>query len=90
MSFQDYFTLMSVGGVFLVLGLAAIIWGKREEKGYFNSLAARPGDVREFMEHWPQRPQPGALKIGGWIAIAIGLLVLALGVVLWLLARTSG
>ena len=80
----DCFILMGVGGLFIILGLAAIIWGKREEKGYYNSLSTRP-DLREFVEHWPQRPQPGALKIGGWIAITIGLLVLATGVVLWLL-----
>lgn len=81
----DYFILMGMGGVFLILGLAAIIWGKREEKGYYNSLAARTGDLREFMDRWPPRPQPGALKIGGWIAIAIGLLMLVTGVAFWLL-----
>ena len=79
----DYLILMGVGGLFIILGLAAIIWGKREEKSYYNSLSARP-DLREFVEHWPQRPQPGALKIGGWIAITIGLLMLAAGVVIWL------
>ena len=81
----DYFILMGVGGVFLILGLAAIIWGRREEKSYYNSLAARPGDLREFMNRWPPRLQPGALKIGGWIAIAIGLLIIVAGVALWLL-----
>ena len=81
----DYFTLMGVGGLFIILGLAAIIWGKREEKSYFDSIATRTGDLREFMEHWPPRPQPGALKMGGWIAIAIGLFLLITGVIFWLL-----
>ena len=84
----DCFILMGVGGLFIILGLAIVICGKREEKGYFNSLSTRAGDLREFMEHWPHRPQPGALKIGGWIAIVIGLLVLAAGVAFWLWART--
>ena len=84
----DCFILIGVGGLFIILGLAAIIWGKREEKGYFDSIATRTQDLREFMEHWPQRPQPGALKIGGWIAIATGFLVLITGVALWLYART--
>jgi len=39
------------------------------------------------MEHWPQRPQPGALRVGGWIAIAIGVVMLAVGLALWLLAK---
>jgi len=75
---------MGVGGLFIILGLAAIIWGKHEEKDYFDSLSERTKDLREFMNHWPQRPQPGASKIGGWIAIAIGLLMLVISLALWL------
>jgi len=76
--------LMGMGGVFLLLGLAAIIWGRSEEKSYYNSLSTRL-DVREFLEHQPQRPQPGALKIGGWIAVAIGVLMIVAGgaLLLW-------
>ena len=85
----DYFILMGVGGFFIILGLAAIIWGKREEKGYFDSLSERTKDMREFMDHWPQRPQPGASKTGGWIAIAIGLLMLVISLALWLWPGTS-
>jgi len=81
---QDYLILMVVGGVFIILGLAGIIWGKREEKGYYNAISTRHGDTREFMEHWPPRPQPGALKLGGWIAIIIGVLLLITGGVFWL------
>ena len=89
MSQGDYFILMGVGGLFLVLGFIAFTWGKREEKGYFDTIATNTRDLREFMNHWPQRPQPGALKIGGWVAIAIGLLVLAVGIALWLWAKVS-
>ena len=85
----DWLILIIVGIVFLVLGLATIIWGRHEEKSYFDSLSTRTNDLREFMEHWPQRPQPGSLKVGGWIALAIGLLVLATGVAFWLWARTQ-
>ena len=75
---QHCFILMGMGGLFILLGLATIIWGKREEKGYYNSLSSRT-DVREYLEHWPQRPESEALKIGGWIATAIGVLMLAMG-----------
>jgi len=81
---RDCFVLMSVGGLFIIIGLATIIWGKREEKSYYNALAKRPGDTREFTEHWPPRPQPGALKAGGWIAVAIGVAMLITGGALFL------
>lgn len=84
MSQGDSLMLMCVGGGFIILGLAGIIWGRHEDKSYFDSLAARP-DVREFMSHWPERPQPGALRIGGWIAIAIGFIMLVVGIILWLM-----
>ena len=83
MLIADYFILMGIGGLFLLLGLAAIIWGKIEEKGYYDSLSTRR-DVREYLEHWPPHPEPGALKIGGWIAVAIGLVMLAVGGAFWL------
>ena len=74
----DYFILMGMGGLFILLGLAAIIWGKTEEKGYYSSLSTRT-DMREYLEHSPQRPESGALKVGGWIAMAIGLLMVVMG-----------
>ena len=83
MPLDDCFILMGMGGLFILLGLAAIIWGRSEEKGYYDSLFTR-NDVRESLERSPERPEPGALKIGGWIAIAIGLLMLAIGGSLWL------
>ena len=62
--------LMVMGGVFILLGLAAMFWDRRESKSYYDSLSSRP-DSREFMDHWPPRPQFGALKAGGWIAVAV-------------------
>jgi len=82
---RDSFILMCVGVGFMLLGLVGIIWGRHEEKSYFESLTSRP-DLREFMAHWPERPQLGAIKIGGWIAIAVGFIMLMVGIILWLLA----
>ncbi len=67
-----------LGVVFITLGIGAIIWGKREEKSYYDSLTTRT-DLREYFDHWPMRPQPGALKIGGWIALAVGLIMMIIG-----------
>ncbi len=79
MSQQDWFGLMGLGVLFLLLGVGAIIWGRNEEKGYYGSLSTR-NDQREFLEHWPPRPQFGALKIGGRIALALGLLLVVIGI----------
>ncbi len=81
---HDWLIVMGMGGVFILLGLATFFWGKGEEKSYYDSISGRT-DVREYLEHWPHRPEPEALKIGGWIAISIGLLMLAIGGLLWLL-----
>ena len=67
-----------VGVVFIVLGLGVLIWGRREEKSYYDSLTTRR-DLREFFAHWPKRPEPGSLKIGGWIAIAVGIIIVIVG-----------
>jgi len=34
-----------------------------EEKCYYDAISRRT-DVREYLEHQPQRPELGALKIG--------------------------
>ena len=80
---RDYLILMGMGGLFVILGIATIIWGKREEKDYYGAISGRP-DVREFLEHEPERPEPGALKIGGRIAVAVGLLMVVIGGAFWI------
>ena len=85
MSQGDWLILIGIGGGFIILGIIGVLWGRYEEKKYFEALAERR-DVREFMSHWPERPQPGSLKIGGWIAFAAGALMLVVGVILWLVA----
>ena len=84
MPHYDRLILMGLGGLFVLLGVGAIIWGRNEKKSYYTALSTRI-DVREYLERLPFRPEPQALKIGGWIAIALGLLMLAAGValILW-------
>jgi hypothetical protein len=81
MSQGDWYILLIVGGVFVILGIAAVIWGMREEKKIFEELSKMP-DLREFsLEHI--EPQPGALKIGGWIASGLGLIMIIVGIIIW-------
>ena len=84
MSLDEPITLVGIGGLFIIVGLGAIIWGRREEKAYYNSLSTR-SDLREFLDHWPPRPGHGALQIGGGIAIAVGVSMLILAGVFWFL-----
>jgi uncharacterized membrane protein HdeD (DUF308 family) len=78
----NWYILVIIGAVFLVLGVLGIWWGVREEKRIFEELASKP-DLREFSLKHVETPQPGALKIGGWIAIAVGVIVMAVGIILW-------
>ena len=84
----DWYILLIVGGVFVILGIIGIIWGIREEKRIFEELSKKP-DLREFTMRHVESPQPGALKIGGWIAIAVGVLLLAAGIIIWLLSGSQ-
>ena len=59
----SWYVLVIVGGVFVLLGVAALLWGWYEEKRLFEELAAKP-DLREFSLEHIETPQPGPLKSG--------------------------
>ena len=79
----DLLIIVIFGGLFIVLGAGFIIWGKNEEKDYYKAISTR-SDVREYIEHSPERPEPGGLKIGGVIAFFLGLFMFILGGAFWL------
>lgn len=79
----DWYILVIVGGVFIVLGAVGLFWGKHEEKRIFEALAQQP-DLREFSLEHVETPQPGALKMGGWIAGSLGILMVVVGAILWI------
>jgi hypothetical protein len=78
----DWLTLLIMGGFFLILGIALFTWGKRTENSYYDSLASST-DVRKFVERLP-RPRYVSLKIGGRVAVAIGLVIITMGGAFWL------
>ena len=75
------------GGVFIVLGIGGLIWGWLEERHLFQRLAAQR-DLREFSLKHIETPQPGALKMGGWILLALGVVLLAVGLTFWFLGKS--
>jgi hypothetical protein len=74
--------VIGLGALFIVLGIAVFIWGRRETDSYYEAISRRM-DVREFVERSPLRPEPEALKIGGAICAAVGIVLVGLGLV-WL------
>ena len=83
MTSSEYIIPMGIGGFFVLLGIILVALGRGEARRYYDSLASR-SDVREFMEHWPERPRVGSVKIGGWVSLAVGLVTIAISGALWL------
>jgi len=79
----EYLIPIGIGGFFAIVGIILIFLGRGEERSYYDSLTSRP-DAREFLERWPERPRVGALKIGGWIALIVGGLLMVMGGAFWL------
>lgn len=75
---SDWRIFAGIGGLFIILGIISLIWGKREEANYYTNISNRL-DVKEFVSHLPFRPEPSALKTGGWICIALGIVLLGIG-----------
>jgi len=84
MTFHEIMITTIIGGVFIVLGIISFVIGRRESSSYYANESLKV-DVREFLFHFPWRPEPDALRIGGKIAIAVGIvsLLVALGFYLW-------
>jgi hypothetical protein len=78
---SEWLVVAIAGGVFIVLGIIGILWGRHEQNEIDEALTTRT-DVREFVSHWPERPQPGALKIGGGIALSLGIIMVVVGLIL--------
>ena len=73
-----------MGIFFILLGIAFMLWNKREKKTYYNSLVTRR-DMKEFIAHEPERPWLNAWQIGGRISLIIGIILVIAGGVLWLI-----
>ena len=62
MTERDCFILIGIGGFFIFFALILFLWGKREEKSYYNSLITRI-DLREYLE--PQAKTLEYIVYGG-------------------------
>jgi hypothetical protein len=73
-----------IGGIFVILGIIGLLWGRKEEGAWYSSISDHV-DVREFLDHSPSRPEPNALRIGGRICIAVGVAILLVALGFYLL-----
>ena len=80
---DDSSLVLLIGGIFLAVGFIFVLWGLRERKAYMSSLVERQ-DMREFLTRWPERWWLNTLVMGGWIALAVGAVLLVLGLIFWL------
>jgi uncharacterized membrane protein len=76
--------ILALGIFFILLGIAFMLWNKREKKTYYNSLVTRR-DMKEFITREPERPWLNAWQIGGRISLIIGIILVIAGGVLWLI-----
>ncbi len=77
--------ILGMGGFFVLLGIIFILWSKREQKRYYNSILLTQKDIRESLTHEPGRPWLSAWQIGGTISLIVGSILLIGGGVLWLI-----
>ena len=83
MFFTDYGAMMIIGCVFLIIGLSVLFLGRREDKEYTDTISSHV-DVRKYLEHTTDTNQSWGLKVGGVIALVIGLVLLVMGLIFWL------
>jgi hypothetical protein len=78
-----YQVLLGMGGFFVLLGILFILGNKREKKKYYNSILLTRRDIQEIITHEHERFWLHAWKIGGWISLTVGIVLLIIGVILW-------
>jgi len=86
MPLASYQAILTMGGLFLLLGIIFILWNKREKKGYYNSILLTRRDVKESLNHEPERPWLHAWQIGGRISLIVGIMLLIVGGILWFIS----
>lgn len=87
MTHHDFYILIIIGSSFFVLGIIGLLWGRKEERSWYKSIPNHV-DIREFIDHSPVRPEPNALKIGGFICIALAIVIILISVSFFLWGKT--
>ena len=83
MSGASYQVILGMGGFFVLLGIIFILGNRREKRKYYNSILLTRRDIKETITHEHERFWLQAWRIGGWISLIVGIVLLIIGGILW-------
>ena len=82
MSAASYQIILGMGGFFVFLGIIFILWNRKEKQRYYNSILLTRRDIKETITHEHERFWLHAWRIGGWISLIVGIILLIIGGIL--------
>jgi 3-deoxy-D-manno-octulosonic-acid transferase len=75
----NYQVVLGLGAFFILLGIVFILWNRREKNRYYNSILLTRRDIQETITREHERFWLHAWRIGGWISIIVGIVLLIIG-----------
>jgi hypothetical protein len=78
----SYQVVLGLGGLFVLLGIVFMLGNRREKNKYYNSILLTRRDIKETITHEHERFWLHAWKIGGWISLIVGIVLLIIGGIL--------
>jgi len=82
----NYQVVLGLGAFFILLGIVFILWNRREKNKYYNSILLTQRDIQETITREHERFWLHAWRIGGWISLIVGIVLLIMGGILWHMA----
>ena len=79
----NYQIFLVMGGLFTLLGIIFILGNRREKNRYYNNILLTRRDIKEIITREHERFWLLAWQIGGRVSLAVGIVLLIIGVVLW-------
>jgi hypothetical protein len=80
---DNYQAVLGLGAFFILLGIVFILWNRREKNKYYNSILLTRRDIQETITREHERFWLHAWRIGGWISLIVGMVLLIMGGILW-------
>jgi hypothetical protein len=82
----SYQVILGLGGFFVLLGIIFMLGNRREKNKYYNSILLTRRDIQETITREHERFWLHAWRIGGWISVIVGIVLLIIGGILWYIA----
>jgi 3-deoxy-D-manno-octulosonic-acid transferase len=80
---DNYQVVLGLGAFFILLGIVFILWNRREKNKYYNSILLTRRDIQETITREHERFWLHAWRIGGWISLIVGMVLLIIGGIVW-------